>query len=356
MKLLLHACCGPCSLEPTRLLKAAGHDITIYYANSNIHPAEEYEHRLATLLAWAADAGFEVLEGPYDPATWEACAGRIGDAAIAEVEQTRAEIGVEGEREDEPGSPDDAASNRCKTVTDTEKEAFANASTPTAMTITADGCADEVAPDSRSMSVNDTNSEETSLANAPLSASSTSGAAPRAAVLSVDPARREARCRACYRLRLEETARVAAERGFEGIGTTLSVFASAFLGYLLTKQNMIGHKLVYRFIVVTMYFNAGVIPWYINMMNLHLLNNFLVYILPTIVAPYSIILVKTYVESIPSALEDAAQMDGAGYMARFAWVILPVCLPILATITIFSAVGQWNSFQDTLFLMSDKRL
>lgn len=140
------------------------------------------------------------------------------------------------------------------------------------------------------------------------------------------------------------------------IGTTLSVFASAFLGYLLTKQNMIGHKLVYRFIVVTMYFNAGVIPWYINMMNLHLLNNFLVYILPTIVAPYSIILIKTYVESIPSALEDAAQMDGAGYMARFAWVILPVCLPILATITIFSAVGQWNSFQDTLFLISDKRL
>lgn len=66
MKLLLHACCGPCSLEPTRLLKAAGHDITIYYANSNIHPAEEYEHRLATLRAWAADAGFEVLEGPYD--------------------------------------------------------------------------------------------------------------------------------------------------------------------------------------------------------------------------------------------------------------------------------------------------
>lgn len=223
MKLLLHACCGPCSLEPTRLLKAEGHDITIYYANSNIHPAEEYEHRLATLRAWAADTGFEVLEGPYDPATWEACAGRIGDAAIAEVEQARTEADAEGEREVEPGSPDDTASNRCKTVTDTEKEAFANASTPTAMTITADGCADEVAPDSRSMSVNDTNSEETSLANAPLSASSTSGAAPRAAVLSVDPARREARCRACYRLRLEETARVAAERGFEGIGTTLSV-------------------------------------------------------------------------------------------------------------------------------------
>lgn len=186
MKLLLHACCGPCSLEPTRLLKAAGHDITIYYANSNIHPAEEYEHRLATLRAWAADAGFEVLEGPYDPATWEACAGRIGDAAIAEVEQARAKADAEGEcagkREGEIDSPSEASSNRSKTVTDTNHGASA--------------------PD-----------------GALLSASATGSAA----VLSVDPARREARCRACYRLRLEETARVAAERGFEGIGTTLSV-------------------------------------------------------------------------------------------------------------------------------------
>ena len=190
MKLLLHACCGPCSLEPTRLLEAAGHDITIYYANSNIHPAEEYEHRLATLRAWAADAGFEVLEGPYDPATWEACAGRIGDAAIAEVEQARAQADAEGEcageREGEIEGPSEASSNRCKTVTDTNHEA--------------------ASPD-----------------GAPLFASATGSAAPRAAVLSVDPARREARCRACYRLRLEETAWVAAERGFEGIGTTLSV-------------------------------------------------------------------------------------------------------------------------------------
>lgn len=227
MKLLLHACCGPCSLEPTRLLKAAGHDITIYYANSNIHPAEEYEHRLATLRAWAADAGFEVLEGPYNPATWEACAGRIGDAAIAEVEQARAKADVEGEcageREGEIEGPNEASNNRCKTVTDTEEEVFANTSLPTTMAITADGCAGEVASDRRSKSVTDTNHGAVSPASALLSASTANSAAPRAAVLSVDPARREARCRACYRLRLEETARVAAERGFEGIGTTLSV-------------------------------------------------------------------------------------------------------------------------------------
>ena len=107
MKLLLHACCGPCSLEPTRLLKAAGHDITIYYANSNIHPAEEYQHRLATLRAWASAEGFDVLEGPYNPASWENVCGRIGDAAIADVERARAEA---------------AANSRLQSVTDTQAE------------------------------------------------------------------------------------------------------------------------------------------------------------------------------------------------------------------------------------------
>lgn len=140
------------------------------------------------------------------------------------------------------------------------------------------------------------------------------------------------------------------------IGSTLTVLASAFVGYLMSKQNMFHHKLFYRFIVVTMYFNAGIIPWYINMMNLKLLNNFLVYIIPAIVSPYNIILVKTYIEGVPPALEDAAQIDGAGYLARFARVVLPVCVPILATISVFAAVGQWNSFQDTLYLITDSKL
>lgn len=140
------------------------------------------------------------------------------------------------------------------------------------------------------------------------------------------------------------------------LGTVCSVAASAFLGYLLSKQNMLGHKIVYRFIIITMYFNAGIIPWYMNMMNLHLLNNFWVYIIPYIVVPYNIILIKTYMEGISPSLEDAAQIDGAGYMVRFSRIVLPVCTPILATTAIFSAVGQWNSFQDTLFLVSKPEL
>ena len=140
------------------------------------------------------------------------------------------------------------------------------------------------------------------------------------------------------------------------LGTGLTVFASAFVGYLVTKEKMWHRKFWYRFIIATMYFNAGIIPWYILMMNLHLTNNFLAYIIPGIVSPFNIILVKTYVESIPAALEESAQIDSAGYWTRFTRIVLPLCTPILATVTVFSAVGQWNSFQDTLFLMTDRNL
>lgn len=77
MKLLLHACCGPCSLEPIRLLQADGHELTIAYMNSNIHPESEYRERRDTLLAWAQDNDLSVVEGVYDADTWEATAGAI---------------------------------------------------------------------------------------------------------------------------------------------------------------------------------------------------------------------------------------------------------------------------------------
>lgn len=140
------------------------------------------------------------------------------------------------------------------------------------------------------------------------------------------------------------------------IGTALAVCGAAFLGFLFTKQEMWARKFWYRFIIVTMYFNAGIIPWYITMLNLHLTNNFLAYILPAIVSPFFIILVKTFVESLPAALQESAQIDGAGYWIIFTRIVFPLITPIVATIAIFSAVGQWNSFTDTLFLMTDQNL
>jgi multiple sugar transport system permease protein/putative aldouronate transport system permease protein len=129
------------------------------------------------------------------------------------------------------------------------------------------------------------------------------------------------------------------------------VFASALVGYLVTKKEMWHRTFIYRFIFITMYFNAGLIPWYMNMSMLGLTNNFLAYIIPGIVAPYNIILVKTYIEGIPGELEESASIDGASYWVIFTKIIWPLSKPILATIAIFGAVGNWNSLQDSLILM-----
>ena len=137
------------------------------------------------------------------------------------------------------------------------------------------------------------------------------------------------------------------------LATALMVLCSAFAGYLTTKREMWNRSLWYRCLVITMYFNAGTIPWYLNMLGLGLTDNYLGYIIPAIVAPYNIILVKTYIESIPGSLEESATIDGATTMQVFTKIILPLAKPILATIAIFGAVGNWNSLQDSLVLMSN---
>lgn len=140
------------------------------------------------------------------------------------------------------------------------------------------------------------------------------------------------------------------------IGTALTVVASAFLGFLFTQEKMWHRKFWYRFFVITMYFNAGLIPMFITMKTLHLTNTFWVYVIPAIVQPFNIILVKTFIESTPKALQEAAEIDGAGTMTVFLRIVFPLSKPILATVAIFSAVGQWNSFQDTLLYITDQKL
>ncbi len=140
------------------------------------------------------------------------------------------------------------------------------------------------------------------------------------------------------------------------IGTACTVMASAYLGFMFTQKKMWHRSFFYRFIVVTMYFSAGLIPMFMTMKLLHLTNSFWVYIIPGIVQPFNVIMVKTFIESIPSSLQEAAEVDGAGVLTVFFKVILPTCTPILATIAIWAAVGQWNSFQDTLIYITDQKL
>ncbi len=140
------------------------------------------------------------------------------------------------------------------------------------------------------------------------------------------------------------------------LGTLLTVFVAAFLGYMFTRETLWHRKLWYRMVAATMYFNAGIIPWFITMKNLHLTNNFWAYVFPVAVQPFYIILCKTFVESVPKELQDAAEIDGAGTLKVFSAIIIPVIKPILATIAIFAAVNQWNAFQDTLLLVTDSKL
>ena len=140
------------------------------------------------------------------------------------------------------------------------------------------------------------------------------------------------------------------------VGTAGGVLASAYVAYFFTKENMWGRKFWYRFTIVTMYFSAGIIPVYLNMRMLGLLNNFWVYVIPSLVNVYNMILIKTSIESMPAELEESAYLDGAGYFTRFFRVVLPLQKPILATVALFSAVSHWNDFFSTKLYITDTSL
>lgn len=140
------------------------------------------------------------------------------------------------------------------------------------------------------------------------------------------------------------------------LGTALTVICSSFLGYMITQSELPMRKWVYRFVVATMYFNAGLIPWYILMVNLGLKNNFLLYILPSAVGAYYVVLSKTYIESIPASVEESAKIDGAGVLTIYARLILPMSMPIIACLIVFCAVNQWNAWSDNFYLVSDPKL
>lgn len=139
-------------------------------------------------------------------------------------------------------------------------------------------------------------------------------------------------------------------------GTLLTIACSSFFAYLVTNQKMYFRKVIYRFVIITMYINAGLIPWYMVMKAYHLQNNFLLYILPGAVNAYYIVLIKTYMESLPKELEESAKIDGAGMFRIYGQIIFPLCKPIIATIGVFSVVGQWNQWTDNYFLVTSAKL
>ncbi|MDQ0230751.1 carbohydrate ABC transporter permease [Metabacillus malikii] len=131
------------------------------------------------------------------------------------------------------------------------------------------------------------------------------------------------------------------------IGTALGVFAQAMVAFTLSRADFQGRKFVSTFIVLTMYFSGGLIPGYMLIRDLGLMNSFWVYVLPGLISAFNIIIIRSFMDGIPYSLQESAKMDGANDFTIFYRVILPLCKPVLATIALFVAVGQWNSWFDT---------
>ena len=132
------------------------------------------------------------------------------------------------------------------------------------------------------------------------------------------------------------------------IGAFLSVIATSMLAYALARKDFIARKLFTVIFVITMYVGGGIIPDYLLIVQtLGLKNNFLVYLLPGLIWVYNMILIRSYIQGLPDALEEAAMLDGANDLQIFFKIIFPICKPVVATVTLFYAVGQWNSFMDT---------
>lgn len=141
------------------------------------------------------------------------------------------------------------------------------------------------------------------------------------------------------------------------LGTVLTVIGCSMFAYVFIRNEFVLYKPMKGFFFFAMFFGGGgLIPTYMLYLNLGLYDNFLVYIIPSIINLWYVTLFRTYFRSIPNELLEAARIDGAGEFQVFTRVLLPVCKPIIATITLFSAVAQWNSYRDTLYYTLDENL
>jgi len=131
------------------------------------------------------------------------------------------------------------------------------------------------------------------------------------------------------------------------IGPIGMIIVTSMAGFVLTKDTFPGVKFLRKLFVFTMYFSGGIIPLYMVIRYLHLLGTFWVYIFPTLAAVFNMILIKTFIETLPQSLEEAAIIDGANDVQVFYRVVLPLCKPVIAAVTLFACVHHWNSFIDT---------
>ncbi|WP_339308758.1 carbohydrate ABC transporter permease [Paenibacillus sp. FSL R5-0519] len=139
------------------------------------------------------------------------------------------------------------------------------------------------------------------------------------------------------------------------VGTVVQLFCTAMLAYVLSRKEYMFNKLVTTLFVVTMYFSGGLIPGYMLIKQVGLLNSFWVYIIPGLIGVFNMIVIRTYIQGLSEGLIESAKMDGAGDFRIFMRIILPLSKPVLATVALFIAVGQWNSWFDSMLYTAGNR-
>ncbi|WP_449603291.1 carbohydrate ABC transporter permease [Paenibacillus sp. Marseille-Q9583] len=139
------------------------------------------------------------------------------------------------------------------------------------------------------------------------------------------------------------------------VGTLLGLLSSSMLAFVLSRSDFQARKLVSTFLVMTMYVSGGLIPGFILIRHLGMMNSFWVYVLPGMVSAWNVFIIRSFIDGLPSALQESAKLDGANDFTIYWRVILPLCKPVLATVALFLAVGQWNSWFDTFLYNSTAR-
>ena len=140
-------------------------------------------------------------------------------------------------------------------------------------------------------------------------------------------------------------------------GGLLSVFACLCVSYVFSRREFFLRKIFTPFLVFTMYFSGGLIPSFILVRNLGLINNFLVYLLPAMMSAYNVMVMRSFIESLPDSLVEAARIDGSSEYRILFQIVFPLSLPVVATIALFVVVGQWNAWFDTMiYCSSDPKL
>lgn len=132
------------------------------------------------------------------------------------------------------------------------------------------------------------------------------------------------------------------------VGTAATMFIICMGAYAISKDKAPGVRLTRKFIVFTLYFGGGLIPFYLVLKALGLIGTFWVYIVPNLVNVFALILIRAFIDTLPPDLEESATIDGANEFQVFWRVIFPVCLPVVAVMAVFTFLGQWNAVYDTV--------